>query len=391
MDNTSSMCSGITQNLKITRKIAHKGVDFLPETRLYGVNRTGEPVKENRMPTGRKETNMTYRILVSDRKTVVDRMEAIAGERPAYTRVPRCAYILRGIAVEKDGTVTTEEDADMEIISQLEAWNMIEAIREETAAEETAEDTLTDEGAEDDSEIPETGDEPEEEPDGSGETETEQNAAQETPAQEPVRPAISVPLNRHTADSIRNLVFTLYSKGSLMSKATQGRFGVKKEFVDELAGLNLFRLEDALAAVREAPEGSIMGLTFEEDRITFDGFPATDDADAIRAWTALAAAINRNAITKKRVLARETDETNEKFAFRVWITRLGMDGSDLKAERAILYRNLSGHTAFRTPADQEKWTQRQKAKKEQSRARLEAAGQETGETAENEAGDGAEE
>lgn len=345
---------------------------------------------------------MTYRILASDRKTVVDRMEAIAGERPAYTRVPRCAYILRGIAVEKDGTVTTEEDADMEIISQLEAWNMIEAIREDAAVVETAEDTPaetdvgeadTDEGAEEESEIPETRDEPEEEPGDSSETEAEMNDAQETPSQELVQPAISVPLNRHTADSIRNLVFTLYSKGSLMSKATQGRFGVKKEFVDELAGLNLLRLEDALAAVREAPEGSIMGLTFEEDRITFDGFPATDDADAIRAWTALAAAINRNAITKKRVLARETDETNEKFAFRVWITRLGMDGSDLKEERAILYRNLSGHTAFRTPVDQEKWTQRQKAKKEQSRARLEAAGLETGteETAENEAGDGAEE
>lgn len=46
-----------------------------------------------------------------------------------------------------------------------------------------------------------------------------------------------------------------------------------------------------------------------------------------------------------------------------------MNGKDLRAERNLLYRNLSGHTAFRTEKDEEKWKRKQSAK----RAELKAA------------------
>ena len=51
---------------------------------------------------------MGYRILAGDRKDVKAKLEELSGERALYTRMPRCAYIIRGIALEKNGEVTAE-------------------------------------------------------------------------------------------------------------------------------------------------------------------------------------------------------------------------------------------------------------------------------------------
>lgn len=125
----------------------------------------------------------------------------------------------------------------------------------------------------------------------------------------------------------------------------------------------LTQIDDVLNIIRNAGEDAFRGISFEAGKVVFDGFAESDDPTEIRAWMILASGINQMVIKQKRVQAKNTNEPNEKFAFRTWLTRLGLNGPEYKAERAILYRNLEGHTAFRTPADQEKWTARQKAKK----------------------------
>ena len=47
----------------------------------------------------------------------------------------------------------------------------------------------------------------------------------------------------------------------------------------------------------------------------------------------------------------------------MWLVRLGLNGPDYKAERKILMEHLSGHAAFRTKADEEKWKTRQQTKR----------------------------
>ena len=71
--------------------------------------------------------------------------------------------------------------------------------------------------------------------------------------------------------------------------------------------------------------------------------------------------------------ARRVEEENEKFSFRTWLTRMGMNGAELKAERNLLYKNLKGHTAFRTAADEKKWKTRQAAKRQELLERKAAA------------------
>ena len=79
---------------------------------------------------------------------------------------------------------------------------------------------------------------------------------------------------------------------------------------------------------------------------------------------ALAAAMNKMAITQKRVQAKDVDDSNEKYSLRVWLIRLGLNGKDCKADRKRLMENLSGHTAFRNDAERERWEAKQKAKRD---------------------------
>lgn len=318
---------------------------------------------------------MTYKILVEDRKEVVRKLEELTGERAEYTRVPRMAYIVGGVAVEKNSTVTLAEDARMDLVEALIAEGLIEeeapAAIEET--QETAEDATEDTAA----------DQSEEGEDEALPNDQMENATAEYDAlveeqpeeQRIVRPSISFPLSAHRAESIVNLVCTLFTRGKLLSKATGGVFFATPELVDHIQESSGYRTVDqAVKDIQEA--GGMRGISFEDGKVVFDGFPATNDPATIKAWTELCAAINRNAIKQLHVRAKEVNDENEKFTFRTWLTRLGMNGPELRAERNILYRNLSGHTAFRTSKDEEKWKARQAAKRAELKAMKEESGAE---------------
>jgi hypothetical protein len=50
------------------------------------------------------------------------------------------------------------------------------------------------------------------------------------------------------------------------------------------------------------------------------------------------------------VTAKDKPVENEKFAFRVFLIRLGFVGDEYKTARKILLRNLSGNSAFKNGA-----------------------------------------
>ena len=363
---------------------------------------------------------MFYNFLTDDRRQVVRRLEELAGKRAEYTRVPRMAYIVEGIAVERDGTVTTEEGANFEMIRTLIAEGLIQGEEPEATVETTeAAEGEAEEHSEADEEPAETeeADEREELAEGedafveeppateqahaeeASETEDSQVVEIEGPEEEApavtsyedliehepespeaIKPSISFPLAAHRAESIVNLVCSIYSRGNLLSKATGGVFNASEDLVDSLQMVSgRARKEEILQIIHD--DGGLNGVSFTENKVVFDGFPKTTDTDAIRAWILLSTAINKNAIKQIHVRAKEVDETNEKFAFRTWLTRLGMNGKDLRVERNILYRNLSGHTAFRTAKDEEKWKTKQAAKRAELKALKAAASAESEEGA----------
>lgn len=50
--------------------------------------------------------------------------------------------------------------------------------------------------------------------------------------------------------------------------------------------------------------------------------------------------------TQKRVIAKEKETENDKYAFRCFLLRLGFIGDEYKTARKILLKNLTGSGAY---------------------------------------------
>ena len=75
--------------------------------------------------------------------------------------------------------------------------------------------------------------------------------------------------------------------------------------------------------------------------------------DEVKAYTHFISAICELSKNAKRVTAKEKEVDNEKYAFRCFLLRLGFIGTEYKAERKILLRNLRGSAAFKTAKEGE--------------------------------------
>ena len=291
-----------------------------------------------------------YEKAVENRKVLVTRLTELTGAEAVYTRVPRCAYEVGGFTVEKDGSLTVEDEADETIIAALTAEGLIgEAIEEAVIDTSTAENPIEEEATEETA--PEN-------------TETE-------PLSFPLDAQISFPLAQHTAATLTNLINMIYSRGALLSKATSGEFRVSKSLVDDLADCRFIRAQDVSAFMKDRDESDFAGLAFDEEKVTFTGFQAVPDAEHFQTFMKLAAAMHKMAITQKRVQAKKVDDSNEKYAFRIWLLRLGMTGEEYSADRKRLLENLTGHTAFRDEGERERWTARQKERRDALKAKKE--------------------
>ena len=189
----------------------------------------------------------------------------------------------------------------------------------------------------------------------------------------PLRASISFPIAEHTVQSLTNLICMIHSRGALLSKATGGQFFADKSLADAILDDKTFRsIHELIAYIRvwEETNPELKGIRFADDKLIFDGFGAAQDAETVKTFTKLAAAMNKMAITQKRVQAKYVDDSNEKYALRIWLIRLGLNGADFKADRKRLMAPLSGHTAFRNDAERVRWEAKQKAKRDAARTEL---------------------
>ena len=90
------------------------------------------------------------------------------------------------------------------------------------------------------------------------------------------------------------------------------------------------------------------------DRIDFPWFRPYADPQEVKAYMHFLTALCEMARTQKRITAKEKEVDNEKYAFRCFLLRLGFIGEEFKAERKILLRNLTGSSAFKSGAKEDK-------------------------------------
>lgn len=322
---------------------------------------------------------LKFELNIADRKTLANRMEELTGIHPYYTRAPLYAYDIGNYTIDRDGNLLVEpENADAELLTTLLNEGLIrggESIESTDDQSENAEPTenLADE--------PVTEEEPdgatEDEPDAEGSESDDHPEAEDQPDEVPLDLELAFPTSQHNGVSLRNLVNLIYSRGRLISKATGGHFHVETDLVETLRDDSCtYTVANFIEALKsyEAQSGTSMeGLVITEEKVSFTGFPTASDYDHLTAFGHLAILMNQEAISQKRIQAKNVNDKNEKYALRTWLLRLGMNGPDFKETRKILMENLSGHAAFRTDEEAQKFLAREKAKRDALKAAKQAA------------------
>ena len=367
---------------------------------------------------------LKFELNVAERKTLAKRIEELTGIHPYYTKAPLYSYDIGSYTIDRNGNLLVEpENADAELLTTLLNEGLIrggesiestddrpedteltadtdeepvtEAEAEEMETEETeqmtevgpealdeqeAEDVDTAEGGPADApELDNTAgeDTAEEDPETEVQEGEESQETEDQPEEVPLDLELAFPVSQHNGVTLRNLVNLLYSRGKLIGKATGGHFHVEEGLVEKLKDDSCtFAIMNFINAVSdyETEHGAALeGLKITTEKVTFTGFPTAPDHEHLTAFAQLAVLMNQQAISQKRIQAKEVNDSNEKYALRTWLLRLGMNGPDFKQTRKILMENLSGHAAFRTDEEAQKFLAREKAKRDALKAAKQAA------------------
>ena len=224
----------------------------------------------------------------AERKALVKAISEITGVAAIYKFMPTCAYEIDYFTVTKKGALEFDDRADSEEIE-----NLLEQLAERgfTAAEMP--DTAADSGKEES-------------------TEKVSEDADAEPQGENIGLTVAIPLDKV---AVGNLTKLLDAKGSLIKKAL---------------------------GIAELP------IEITEDAVSFPWFSLSPDLDSAKAYANFITALCRMSKEQKRINATEKEVTNEKYAFRCFLLRLGFIGAEYKADRKILLKNLTGSSAFKT-------------------------------------------
>lgn len=332
-----------------------------------------------------------YALNIEDRKVLVSRLMELTGLHSRYTFMPRCAYIVGSYTVEKEGTLVIEDNAAPEIIRTLLDEGIIreegvetpetEAACGETTESECEESDETVDSTEDTQPTDESGATAEESPEVQEPVDEDEpmDTVNDTDADEAPVPTeqptlqdvdeltISLPMAGHTAQSIRNFLNLMYSRGPLLNKAMGTNFSVSNSLLDALEQASTRTVEEMLDELEEYRLGAgttgMTGIQITAEKISL-AFAGPLTQEKVRAYTELCAAMNRMAIAQKRIQAKTINDANEKYALRIWLIRLGLNGDEHKTIRKLLMQNLTGHAAFRTKEDAEKFRVKEKAKRD---------------------------
>ena len=277
-----------------------------------------------------------YNVSGDQRKALVQIISQTVGATAEYKFMPTCAYEIDCFTVTKDGTLECSDDANPEVIEAV--MKALEAAGFKGVEEEQEANTEPQESEEKDS----------------------------------VALTVTLPMAKHTGTSLRNLINLIYTRAGLLNKALGTAFRVDDGLVNVLQNDACVLTLDCLFKTVEDYENhhgkAANGLCVEPEKLTFSTLPETDDPAIMRTFTTLCAMMNKQAIAQQRIRAKAVATDNEKYAMRVWLLRLGMNGPEYKEERRILMQNLSGHCAFRTEDDKARWQQKQNEKRDALRA-----------------------
>ncbi|MBP1920392.1 hypothetical protein [Youngiibacter multivorans] len=178
-------------------------------------------------------------------------------------------------------------------------------------------------------------------------TYTERELMRESPSNQ--KGAIEVSLQGHSGATIRNLINMLTSKQKLLALALGLDWqpvgaGVAEELA-EAKVTDLKELEANLGPLKPRLKGFQINLSGPVPSTEFsaDGI----NEDKVKALREVLKAAANQARQLKYASYKASQDDNPKYALRVWLIRLGLNGAEHKETRATLLKGLEGNSAFR--------------------------------------------
>ena len=255
---------------------------------------------------------INYNVTGNQRKRLADYISGFMGTEKKYLGAPTFAYQIGYLTVSKDGAVSFEDrgyNSDIDaLMAELEGQGF--HTEDAIAKADTAELEATSGGDAAQPDEAQASTEPEAAP-----------AEDEATDPSGYGLTVSIPADTLGPDALVNLTSLLTVKGRLIRKA----LGVEA-----------------------------LPVEVTPDIISFPWFGNRDlDADEVKTYTHLIAALCDMARNQKRITAKEKSTDNDKYAFRCFLLRLGFIGAEFKDERKILLRNLFGNSAFKSGSREE--------------------------------------
>ena len=122
---------------------------------------------------------------------------------------------------------------------------------------------------------------------------------------------------------------------------------------DVLVGNLTKILESKGTLIKKALGVTNIRIKVDPEKVSFPWFSKLPDAEAYTAYQKFIAALCKMSKEQKRINSTEKEVSNEKYAFRCFLLRLGFIGEEYKVDRKILLKNLSGSSAFKNGAKKE--------------------------------------
>lgn len=124
--------------------------------------------------------------------------------------------------------------------------------------------------------------------------------------------------------------------------------------IENVGVCNITNLLDAKGElIKKALGVDDIRIEIDEEKVSFPWFSELPDAETCQAYQNFIAALCKMSKEQKRINSTEKKVSNEKYAFRCFLLRLGFIGEEYKADRKILLKNLSGSSAFKNAAKKE--------------------------------------
>lgn len=120
-----------------------------------------------------------------------------------------------------------------------------------------------------------------------------------------------------------------------------------REDITDAALENLRQLVASKATlIKKALAVDALPIEADDEKVSFPWFEGSPTPEEINAYAHFTSKLIAMAKTQKRVIAKEKETENDKYAFRCFLLRLGFIGDEYKTARKILLKNLTGSGAY---------------------------------------------